>query len=139
MDGMSPEKIAQIIEALRHERGRWPPVRRTYIEKKNSTKERPLGIPPWSDKVLQEVIRSILAAYYEPQFSEQSHGFRPKLGCHTALNTVHKVWTGTKWFIEGDIKGCFDNIDHTTLMNILRVKIQDTRFLRLIEGLLAAG
>src|SRR5438094_5199351 len=84
-DGMSLRKIQAIIEALRHERYRWTPVRRTYIDKKNSSKKRPLGLPTWSDKLLQEVIRSLLEAYYEPQFSGHSHGFRPGRGCHTAL------------------------------------------------------
>lgn len=90
-DGMSVAKIEAVIDAVRHERYRWTPVRRTYIEKKNSTKKRPLGIPTWSDKLLQEVIRSVLEAYYEPQFSRRSHGFRPGRGCHTALSTAfHK-------------------------------------------------
>jgi group II intron reverse transcriptase/maturase len=89
--------------------------------------------------MIQEVVRSILEAYYEPRFSEHAHGFRPHRGCHTALDRIHKHWTGTKWFIEGDIKGCFDNIDHTILTNILRENIQDNRFLRLIEGSLKAG
>src|SRR5689334_16383168 len=84
-DGMSLRKIQAIIEALRHERYRWTPVRRTYIDKKNSSKKRPLGLPTWPDKLLQEVIRSLLEAYYEPQFSGRSHGFRPGRGCHTAL------------------------------------------------------
>jgi len=138
VDGMSQEKIAKIIEAIRYERWRWTPVRRVEIPKSNG-KMRPLGMPTWSDKMVQEVIRSILEAYYEPQFSEHSHGFRPKRGCHTALTEIHNVWLGTKWFIEGDIKGCFDNIDHAILMNILRDNIQDNRFLRLIEGALKAG
>jgi group II intron reverse transcriptase/maturase len=88
---------------------------------------------------VQEVIRSILEAYYEPQFSRHSHGFRPKKGCHTALTEIQETWKGTRWFIEGDIKGCFDNIEHHTLMNILRENIHDNRFLRLIEGALKAG
>ncbi len=138
VDGMSQEKIAKIIEAIRYERWKWTPVRRVEIPKSNG-KTRPLGVPTWSDKLVQEVIRSILEAYYEPQFSDNAHGFRPKRGCHTALSQIHKTWTGTKWFIEGDIKGCFDNIDHHTLMNILRENIQDNRFLRLIEGALKAG
>src|SRR5215217_715300 len=96
-------------------------------------------MPTWSDKLLQEVIRSLLEAYYEPQFSTHSHGFRPERGCHTALTQIQKGWTGTKWLIEGDIAGCFDNIDHAVLLTILREKIYDNRFLRLIEGLLRAG
>ncbi len=138
VDGMSQEKIARIIEAIRHEKWRWTPVRRIAIPKSNG-KTRPLGIPTWSDKLVQEVIRQILEAYYDPQFSKHSHGFRPKRGCHTALAEIDEVWQGTKWFIEGDITGCFDNIDHSILMNILREKIQDNRFLRLIEGALKAG
>lgn len=138
VDGMSMAKIQATIEALRFERYQWTPVRRTYIPKKNG-KTRPLGIPTWSDKLLQEVMRSILEAYYEPQFSDRSHGFRPDRGCHTALTEVQRVWYGTKWFIEGDIKGCFDNISHKILMSILRERIYDNRFLRLIENLLKAG
>jgi retron-type reverse transcriptase len=84
-------------------------------------------------------VRSILEAYYEPQFSDRSHGFRPGRGCHTALNEVYFTWKNTAWLIEGDIKGCFDNIDHTVLMSILREKIRDGRFTALIEGLLGAG
>ena len=107
VDGMSQEKIARIIEAIRYERWQWTPVRRVEIPKSNG-KMRPLGMPTWSDKMVQEVIRTILEAYYEPQFSDSSHGFRPNRGCHTAINKIHKTWRGTKWFIEGDIKGCLD-------------------------------
>src|SRR5213593_2859142 len=139
VDGMSLAKIDAIIEALRQERYRWTPVRRVYIAKKDSAKKRPLGLPTWSDKLLQEVMRSILEAYYEPQFSPHSHGFRPERGCHTALQEVHATWNGTKWFVEGDIKGCFDNIDHSVLLSILCEKIHDNRLLRLIEQLLKAG
>jgi len=137
-DGMSLKKIDTIIEALRFERYRWTPVRRTYIPKKNG-KRRPLGIPTWSDKLLQEVMRTILEAYYEPQFSNLSHGFRPGRGCGTALSTIERQWKGTKWFIEGDIKGCFDNINHTVLLDTLREKVKDNRFIRLIGNLLSAG
>jgi group II intron reverse transcriptase/maturase len=138
VDGMSMEKIDAIIEAIRCERYRWTSVRRVLIPKFNG-KMRPLGIPTWSDKLLQEVMRSLMEAYYEPQFSDRSHGFRPGRGCHTALRDIHVAWKGTVWYIEGDIKGCFDNIDHSVLLSILREKIQDNRFLALVEKLLKAG
>jgi len=108
VDGMSLAKIQAMIEALRYERYCWTPVRRVHIEKKGSTKKRALGLPSWSDKLLQEVIRSLLEAYYEPQFSDHSHGFRPGRGCHTALDTLYRGWHGTTWFIEGDIKGAYE-------------------------------
>ncbi len=138
VDGMSMAKIEAIIDALRQERYQWTPVRRVYIAKKHSAKKRPLGLPTWSDKLLQEVLRSILEAYYEPQFSRLSHGFRPAHGCHTALAEVQK-WQGTVWFIEGDISQCFDRLEHAVMLSILREKILDQRFLRLIEHLLKAG
>ncbi len=139
VDGMSLQKIERLIEALRYERYRWSPVRRVFLPKKEGTKKRPLGLPSWSDKLLQEVVRSLLEAYFEPQFSEHSHGFRPKRGCHTALQEIHHTWHGTVWFIEGDIRGCFDNIDHNVLLSILREKIHDNRFLRLLQNLFQAG
>ena len=106
VDGMTVAKIDALIAKLRVERYRWTPVRRVFIEKKGSTKTRPLGLPTWSDKLLQEVVRLILDAYYEPEFSDHSHGFRAHRGCHTALSEVYHTWTGTAWFVEGDIKGC---------------------------------
>src|SRR5689334_20547829 len=111
VDEMSQRKIAAIIDALRYERYRWTPTKRVYIPKRNG-KLRPLGLPVWTDKLVQEVVRSILTAYYEPRFSEHSHGFRPGRGCHTALREIWGKWTGVVWFIEGDISGCFDNINH---------------------------
>ena len=139
VDGMSLEKITTIIEALRYERYEWQPARRVYIEKPHSTKKRPLGIPVWSDKVLQEVIRLLLDAYYEPQFSDHSHGFRPQRGCHTALREIYYAWRGTIWFIEGDISQCFDSLDHQLLLATLSEHIHDGRFIHLIGELLKAG
>lgn len=137
VDGMSLEKIDRIIAQMRREAYRWTPARRTYIPKAHGGK-RPLGIPTWSDKLVQEVVRLILEAHYEPRFRVSSHGFRPNRGCHTALEDITH-WAGTKWFIEGDIKGCFDNIDHTVLLSILAETIHDNRFLRLIRHMLQAG
>jgi group II intron reverse transcriptase/maturase len=138
IDGMSLAKIDRIITLLRQERYRWTPVRRVHIPKAPG-KTRPLGIPTWSDKLLQEVIRLILDAFYEPRFDQRSHGFRPNRGCHTALTEVQRIWTGTRWFIEGDIAHYFDSIDHTILLNQLRIYIQDNRFLELVRRLLQAG
>src|SRR5713101_4920469 len=107
VDGMSLNKIDQVREVIRCERWKWPPVRRVLIDKPQGGK-RPLGIPDWSPKVVQDIVRSILEAYYEPQFSDHSHGFRPKRGCQSALTKIHNTWNGTTWFIEGDIKGCLD-------------------------------
>jgi len=139
VDEMSINKIQAIIQTVKNERYRWKPVRRVYIPKKNSKKKRPLGLPTWSDKLLQEVMKLILEAYYEPQFSTHSHGFRPNRGCHTALSEIERKWPATKWFVEGDISKCFDSLNHKVLMSILRNKIQDNRFLRLIENLLKTG
>jgi group II intron reverse transcriptase/maturase len=138
-DGMTMEKIGAIIDAMRHERYRFSPVRRTYIPKKSGRKLRPLGLPPWSDKLVGEVARLLLEAYYEPQFSDRSHGFRPGRGCHTALREIADTWKGTTWFIEGDISDCFGSLDHSVLVSIMSEKIRDRRFLRLISNMLSAG
>ena len=137
-DGMTLGKIERIIDALRHERFRFKPVRRLYIPKKDG-KQRPLGLPSWSDKLVGEVVRLLLEAYYEPQFSDHSHGYRPGRGCHTALRDVAVAWTGTTWFIEGDISQCFDRLDHSVTLRTLGEKIHDNRFLRLIGQMLRAG
>jgi group II intron reverse transcriptase/maturase len=137
-DGMTLGKIARIIDALRHERYRFKPVKRVYIPKKDG-KQRPLGLPSWSDKLVGEVIRLLLEAYYEPQFSDHSHGYRPDRGCHTALCEVARKWTGTTWFIEGDISQCFDKLDHQVTLETLGEKIHDNRLLRLVGRMLQAG
>jgi group II intron reverse transcriptase/maturase len=138
VDGMNLQKIHKAIALLKMEQYEWTPVRRTEIPKANG-KTRPLGIPTWSDKLLQEVLRSLLEPYYEPMFNSHSHGFRPERSCHSALREIRSEWTGTTWFIEGDIKGCFDNIDHDVLLSIIRRNIRDDRLLRLLKGLIEAG
>src|SRR6266581_7547529 len=137
-DGMSEEKIEQITGLMRRESYRFSPARRAYIPKKNG-KLRPLGLPTWPDKLAGEVVRLLLEAYYEPVFSGRSHGFRPRKGCHTALREVASTWTGTAWFIEGDIAGCFGSLDHERMIGILSEKIHDNRFLRLLRNMLQAG
>jgi group II intron reverse transcriptase/maturase len=137
-DGMTLGKIERIIDALRHERYQFKPVRRHYIPKKDG-KQRPLGVPSWSDKLLGEVVRLLFEAYYEPQFSEHSHGYRPARGCHTALSEVTINWTGTTWFIEGDISRCFDELNHQVMLETLGEKIDDNRLLRLVGQMLRAG
>jgi len=137
-DGMTVAKIERLIDAVRHERYRFRPVRRHYIPKKDG-KQRPLGLPSWSDKLLGEVIRLLLEAYYEPQFSDHSHGYRPGRGCHTALGEVARTWTGTSWFIEGDISQCFDRLESRVMLETLGEKIHDNRLLRLVGQMLQAG
>ncbi|MEV6350212.1 reverse transcriptase domain-containing protein [Actinoplanes sp. NPDC051851] len=138
VDGMSLRKIERIIDAMRHERYRFRPVRRVHIPKKNG-KTRPPGLPTWSDKLVGEVVRLLLEAYYEPSFSERSHGFRPGRGCHAALREVADTWTGTAWFVEGNIADCFGSLDHDIMIETLAEKIHDNRFLRLVRNMLTAG
>lgn len=138
IDGMSLKRIENLIDALKNETYQPKPARRTYIPKKNG-KMRPLGIPSFNDKLVQEVLRMMLGAIYEGSFENTSHGFRPKRSCHTALIQVQKNFTAAKWFIEGDIEGFFDNISHDVLIGILRERIADDRFIRLMWKFLKAG
>lgn len=138
IDGFNMKKIESLIELMKTQSYSPEPARRTYIPKKNGGK-RPLGIPFFYDKLVQEVLRTILESIYNSTFSEHSHGFRPNTSCHTALTEIAHTFTGAKWFIEGDIKGFFDNIDHHILINIIRRKIKDEKFLNLIWKFLKAG
>ena len=137
-DGFSKEYVSELITELQNGTYKPKPVRREYIQKANG-KLRPLGIPSFRDKLLQEAVRSILEAIYEPIFLDQSHGFRPNRSCRTALEQMKNNFRSVKWFIEGDIKGCFDNIDHKILISTLEVKIKDSRFVNIIRSFLKAG
>ncbi|MDL2258992.1 group II intron reverse transcriptase/maturase [Eubacteriales bacterium OttesenSCG-928-K08] len=139
IDGFKKSKVDELITKLRNEQYYPTPVRRVYIPKKNSKKKRPLGIPSFEDKLVQEVVRKMLDAIYEPLFLDTSHGFRPNRSCQTALHQIKCTCRGTKWVVEGDITGCFDNVDHDILLQILSRKISDGRFLELIRRFLKAG
>lgn len=137
-DGFSEEKIKQIISSLENETYQPKACRRVYINKANG-KTRPLGIPTFTDKLVQEVLRMILESVYEPVFLDCSHGFRPKRSCHTALGKITKGFNGIRWFVEGDIKGCFDNINHQVLVSAINSKIKDAKIIKLIWKILKAG
>lgn len=140
IDGMSSQRIAKLIESLKDRSYQPNPARRTYIAKKNNpAKKRPLGIPSGDDKLVQEVIRMLLESIYEPNFSDASHGFRPQKSCHTAITKIQKTFTGAKWFVEGDIKACFDSFDHHVLIDILHKRIDDEAFISLMWKFLKAG
>ena len=138
VDGFSEKKINNIIKSLQNETYTPEPARRTYLRKANG-KMRPLGIPTFTDKLVQEALRMILEAVYEPIFLDCSHGFRPNRSCHTALKSITKGFNGVRWFVEGDIKGCFDNINHEKLVNIINAKIKDKRLINLIWKFVKAG
>lgn len=138
IDAMSIERIDRIMNTLKDESYKPVPARRIYIPKKNG-KLRPLGIPSIDDKLVQEVVRMLLEAIYEDSFEEISHGFRPNKSCHTALREIQNRFVRCKWYVEGDIKGFFDNIDHEIMINILRKRIKDERFINLVRKFLNAG
>jgi group II intron reverse transcriptase/maturase len=138
LDGISMEWIDGTIAQLKDESFSFKPGRRVQIPKANGG-TRPLTVAPPRDKIVQEAIRIILSAIYEPSFSDNSHGFRPGKGCHSALRQVKTQFGSASWYIEGDISKCFDSFDHHTLMNIIEDKISDRRFTNLIWKALRAG
>ena len=139
IDGMSDERISQIIAMMRDKSYQPKPARREYIAKKNSNKKRPLGIQPGNDKLVQEVVKMILESIYEPTFRKSSHGFRPNRSCQTALQQIQNTFTGANWFVEGDIHACFDSFNHHTVIQLLRKRIEDETFIQLIWKFLKAG
>jgi nicotine oxidoreductase len=138
LDGISEEVILKIIDSIRNETFDFQPGRRVEIPKANGG-TRPLTVAPPRDKLVQECMRMILDAIYEPTFKDNSHGFRPNRSCHTALRTARQKFVVARWFIEGDISKCFDTIDHNKLLNILSERIKDQRFINLIRKSLKAG
>ena len=138
LDGFSIERVRELITRLKAGTYRPNPVRRVYIPKKDKG-ERPLGVPSGDDKLVQAVSQILLEQVYEPIFHDTSHGFRPQRSCHTALDQIKKIWTGTKWIIEFDIKSFFDNMDHDIMIELLEKKIDDRKFINLIKSFLKSG
>ncbi len=138
LDGFTMDRIENIIKQLRDKSYKPNPAKRIYIKKKNG-KLRPLRIPSIDDKLVQEIIREILETIWEDTFLDCSHGFRANHSCHTALDSINKKFNGTRWFVEGDIEGFFNNIDHHILMKLLSIRIHDEHFLGLIWKFLKAG
>jgi group II intron reverse transcriptase/maturase len=141
-DGFGEATIQALIGEMRAETYHCRPVKTVFIPKANG-KLRKLGLPSARDKLVQEVVRIILEAIYDspesPYFLDSSHGFRRSRSCHSALREIQHKWSGVTWLIEGDIKACFDEIDHHILVELIRRKIKDERFIALIWKFLKAG
>lgn len=131
LDGMSMAVFGEIIKTMKDESFQFKPGKRVEIPKANG-KTRPLTIAPPRDKIVQEVMRMILEIIFEPTFSNNSHGFRPNRSCHTALRQVKTQFGGASFLIEGDISKCFDSFDHNKLIDLLKCRISDERFIRLL-------
>jgi RNA-directed DNA polymerase len=140
MDDVTVEALGKLSRDLAAGIYRPQPVRRTYIAKKRSQKLRPLGIPTSYDKVVQAGVALILEALYEPLFRNCSHGFRPGRSTITALRPVATAYrAGATWIMEGDLADCFGSLPHGVILNCLRKRICDERFIDLIRRMLQAG
>lgn len=138
LDGVGSDLINRIIQKLKDESYQFSPVRRVTISKISGGK-RGLDLSNLRDKLVMEVMRVVLEAIYEPRFSDDSFGFRGGRGTHDALRAIRGRFGVARWYIEGDIKGCFDNIDHQHLMKVIEGTILDRKFTRLIWKSLRAG
>jgi group II intron reverse transcriptase/maturase len=131
--------LYQLVEELTAQRYLPKAVRRVYIPKGQNGR-RPLGIPAIRDRVVQAAIAQVLEALYEPIFRDCSYGFRPNRNTIQALRQVAQAFqAGATWSIEGDLVKCFDSIPHGVILNCLRKRIKDERFIDLVRKMLEAG
>ena len=135
------DNLADLVARMKKQAYKPQPVRRVYIPKPGTSKQRPLGIPAYEDKLVQAVLAEILNAIYEADFLDCSYGFRPGRGCHNALATLAAIIERepVNYIVDADIKGFFDHVDHDWLMKFLGVRIADQNLLRIIARFLKAG